>query len=125
MEEKLLSDCEELILKVIWAGDGPMTMQEITESVNHKYEKKWQTKTVTTFLSRIVQKGYLTVERKGRLFYYYPTIREEDYCRREVIRFADSWTKGRADVFLAAFLSGRTLSEDERKRIRSMLDGLE
>lgn len=125
MEEKTLSECEELVLKVIWAGDSPMTMQEITENVNQQYSRNWQTKTVTTFLSRIVQKGYLTADRKGRQFYYYPTISEEDYRRHEVIRFTDSWTSGRADVFLAAFLSSRRLTEDEKKRIRSMIDEVE
>ena len=31
MEEKNLSECEELVIRAIWSSAEPLTMQEITE----------------------------------------------------------------------------------------------
>ena len=124
MEEKNLSECEELILRTIWKNKEPLTMQEITEKVNQQYKRNWQAKTVSVFLHRIVQKGYLTAERKGRTFYYHPLVAEEVYRQQVISKCVDLWSDGRIDAFVAAFAKGRPLTEEEKERIRSMIDAM-
>ena len=125
MEEQVLTECEALVMKVIWNSEESLSLQEITERVNSQYHKDWKPQTVSTFLGRIVRRGYLTMKRKGRLFYYYPTISEEEYGRREITRCVDFWSEGKADVFLAAFSQERNLTEEEKQRIRSLIDGID
>ena len=63
-----LSECEVLVMKVIWQNSEAMSIQEITSRINQRYGKDWKVQTVSTFLSRAVKKGYLEMRRKGRTF---------------------------------------------------------
>ena len=63
-----LTDSELLAMKTIWESGEPLSVQEIMERTNQKYGKQWKVQTVSTFLGRMVKKGYLKMERKGRVF---------------------------------------------------------
>ena len=125
MEEKLLSECERLVLDVIWKNEEPMTIQEIAEKVIRIHGKDWQIRTVSVFLHRIVAKGYLTLERKGRTYYYHPVMTEKEYKQQEIVKCLNTWSEGRADLFLSALVNERPLTEIEKARIRSLIDGME
>ena len=122
MEE--LTDCEVLVMKVIWHSEEALSIQEITGAVNATYDKDWKVQTVSTFLSKMVKKGYLDMQRKGRYFFYYPLVTEEEYGDREIKKCVELWSDGKIDGFLAAFTRTHKLTEEERKRIGGMLDEL-
>ncbi len=122
MEE--LTDCEVLVMKVIWHSEEALSIQEITGAVNATYDKDWKVQTVSTFLSKMVKKGYLDMQRKGRYFFYYPLVTEEEYGGREIKKCVELWSDGKIDGLLAAFTRTHKLTEEERKRIGEMLDEL-
>lgn len=122
MEE--LTDCEVLVMKVIWHSEEALSIQEITGAVNATYDKDWKVQTVSTFLSKMVKKGYLDMQRKGRYFFYYPLVTEEEYGDREIKKCVELWSDGKIDGLLAAFTRTHKLTEEERKRIGGMLDEL-
>ena len=62
--QEALTECEVLVMKVIWESADVLSIQEITSRINLKYKKDWKLQTVSTFLSRAVKKGYL--EKIGR-----------------------------------------------------------
>ena len=57
--QEALTECEVLVMKVIWESADVLSIQEITSRINLKYKKDWKLQTVSTFLSRAVKKGYL------------------------------------------------------------------
>lgn len=122
MEE--LTDCEVLVMKVIWHSEEALSIQEIMGAVNATYDKDWKVQTVSTFLSKMVKKGYLDMQRKGRYFFYYPLVTEEEYGDREIKKCVELWSDGKIDGLLAAFTRTHKLTEEERKRIGEMLDEL-
>ena len=122
MEE--LTDCEVLVMKVIWHSEEALSIQEITGAVNATYDKDWKVQTVSTFLSKMVKKGYLDMQRKGRYFFYYPLVTEEEYGDREIKKCVELWSDGKIDGLLAAFTRTHKFTEEERKRIGEMLDEL-
>ncbi len=122
MEE--LTDCEVLVMKVIWHSEEALSIQEITGTVNATYDKDWKVQTVSTFLSKMVKKGYLDMQRKGRYFFYYPLVTEEEYGDREIKKCVELWSDGKIDGLLAAFTRTHKLTEEERKRIGGILDEL-
>ena len=65
-----LTTCEELVMKTIWDASEELSLTEIMQRVNEKYHKEWKPQTVSTFLARLVRKGYLQYYRKGRVFFY-------------------------------------------------------
>ena len=125
MENCALSECELLVMKVIWRCEETLSLQGIVERVNDTYKKGWKQQTVSVFLGRIVKKNLLTSQRKGRQFFYYPTMTEEEYCKAEVVKCVDMLSDGKADIFFAALSQARTLTEDEKQKIRGLLNELE
>lgn len=123
MEE--LTASETLVMKVIWQNDEAMSIQDILQRVNSCYEKDWKTQTVSTFLSKMVKKGYLSMQRKGWYFFYYPLVTEEEYSRQEIAKCVEFWGNGKIDHLLTAFSEVHELTEEEKKNIRGLLDELE
>lgn len=79
-----LSDCEEKVLKVVWECEKEPDLKTVMDAVNKKHNLKWKPQTVSTFLQRLVKKGYLTGKRGGRYTYYTPTVALEDYRREQL-----------------------------------------
>lgn len=121
MEDYTLSDSELFVMKVIWRSEESLSLQDIAERVNRIYGKSWKPQTVSVFLGRIVKKNLLTSKRQGRQFYYYPTITEEEYRKKEAVKCVDSLGDGRADVFFAALSQARNLTEEEKEKIRGII----
>lgn len=89
-----LSVCEEQVLMTVYRHDEAPVMQDVLNVVNRTYQHEWKPQTVSTFLTRCVQKGYLTMQRKGRYAYYYPVIPIEEYQRMQLIRMKDNIFNG-------------------------------
>jgi len=86
--KKMLSDCEEKVMAVIWKSSDELDLQQIKAEVNRRFGKKWAQQTVSTFLRRIVAKGYLSKRRSGRVFFYTPLISREEYLEEKLTRIA-------------------------------------
>lgn len=125
MEDYTLSECELYVMKVIWRSEESLSLQDIAERVNRDYKRNWKPQTVSVFLGRIVKKNLLTSKRQGRQFYYFPTISEEEYRKKEALKCVDSLGDGRADVFFAALSQARNLTKEEKEKIRGILNELD
>ena len=89
MNKHKLTECEAQVLMLIYEEKEPPNLPEITEKVNKKYNKKWKPQTVSTMLTRLITKGYLTNKRSGRTFLYYPTYSLEEVQRAAVNNLVD------------------------------------
>lgn len=123
--QEALTECEVVVMKVIWESDEVLSVQEITSRINLEYKKDWKLQTVSTFLSRAVKKGYLDMKRNGRSFDYYPLVTEEEYGRREIIKCVENWGSGKLGNLIASFAETGKLSAEEKDHIRRMLDGMD
>lgn len=122
MEERSITDCELLVIKVIWGNEEAMSIKDIQARVNNQYNKEWKIQTVSTFLARLVRKNYLRMERRGRSFFYYPLVTEEEYGRMEIVKCVDMWGNGKINALLSAFSAVRGLTEEEKQSIREIID---
>ena len=94
MDTNDISACEKLVMKVIWDSTEELALQEVMDGVNHENGKNWKPQTVSTFLSRLVKKGFLNMYRKGRYCYYQPLVSKEDFWRATMEESATYFTKG-------------------------------
>lgn len=122
---KEITDSEVLIMKIIWNSEEPLSIQEIMNAVNSRYEKAWKVQTVSTFLSKLVKKKYLKMERKGRLFFYYPLVSEEAYGAAQIEQCVSFWGNGKLANLVASFTQRHHLSEAERQEIEELLGELD
>ena len=79
-----LSECEEQVMTIIWNSIEDLKRTEIRDKVEERFKHEWALQTVSTFLSRLCTKGYLTTTRKGVYIYYHPEITLEDYRREKM-----------------------------------------
>ena len=65
MEE--LTTAESMVMKTIWDHPHEMALQEIMKLTNETYGKDWKSQTVSTYIAKLVKKGFLrTTGREDR-----------------------------------------------------------
>ncbi len=116
-----LTNCEKLVMKVIWETEEEIGLTDIMDILTGKYHKDWKPQTVSTFLSRLIRKGYVSNYRKGRIFLYHILISKEQYLAQAAEEFLVFWCNDNADDFLNALLTRRPFRPDEIERIKSIL----
>jgi BlaI family penicillinase repressor len=76
-----ITEAEWQIMRVIWSK-APATSSYIIEDLEES--AGWSPTTVKTFLARLVKKNVIGFEAKGRTFYYYPLVSEEECIKKEM-----------------------------------------
>lgn len=102
MRLKNLTDCEQLVMKILWDAEKELGLMEIMRRVNETYQKEWKPQTVSTFLARLVRKSYLESYRQGRVFFYRILVTQEDYVGEMAEQFIAFWNQGNVEEFLKA-----------------------
>ncbi len=120
-----LTECEQLVMKVIWSSPVELTLPDIVKNVNETYGKDWKPQTVSTFLARLVKKNFLNSYRSGRTFYYQPLVSEKAYGNRVIKNCVEFWSNNNAGDLLCALHEGRRLREDEVEKIKGLIDELD
>ena len=75
-----LPDGELEIMQIIWQFEPPVS-RSVIEGVLSK-QKHLAPSTILTFLTRLCERGFLRVERHGRMNLYTPLISQKDYLIR-------------------------------------------
>lgn len=110
MKLEHLTDCEQLVMKTVWDAAEELSLMEIVQRVNDRYSKEWKSQTVSTFLTRLVRKGYLRNYRQGRVFLYQVLVPMEEYRAQLTIDYLKFWYPGNEDKF-PVFRCERNLQE--------------
>lgn len=93
-EIKRLPEAEEMVMAIVWSLAEAPDLAKVRATANRIYGRGWKPQTVSTFLTRLRRKGYLTSERKGRYTYYVPLIQKENYCKSQIKRMKETFFDG-------------------------------
>ncbi|WP_010271715.1 BlaI/MecI/CopY family transcriptional regulator [Paenibacillus senegalensis] len=107
-----LSDTELELMKVIWECDPPVTSAELLRIFAAR-GKEWKGQTISTFLSRLVDKGALQFTKLGRTNQYVPLITPDDYKLSEAEHVLDGLYQGSVKNMIAALYDGDKLSDED------------
>lgn len=97
-----LSNTEMEVMKIIWNLNKEVTSSELLKTFATEKGKKWSNQTMSTFLSRMVEKGTLTSSKKGRGNVYKALVTQREYEQSEAQGILNSIYKGSIKNFLAA-----------------------
>ncbi len=122
MLEETPSKSEIFIMKIIWSADKALGVREVMARANSINNKDWKVQTVSTFLSRLVQRNFLTMERRGRVFYYHPNISEEEYGKKEMLKCIDFWGDGKIENIISVLAEAKGITEQDKAEIIAILD---
>jgi predicted transcriptional regulator len=74
-----ITDCEMLVFRCIQEAKEPISLVQIMEVLEEKYQRDWKRSTVCTFISHLIEKGYVVGRREGRTFYYSSAINNRKF----------------------------------------------
>ena len=109
---KRLPDSELEVMQAVWCCTPPASKDDIRNQMGDAHPMAETT--LLTFLSRLTDKGFLSVELKRRKKYYTPCVSQEDYL-------ADQLCGGSIPTFAAA-LCNSGLTKEELAELREMLE---
>lgn len=119
MKNISIGDAELEIMKVIWNAKFPITSLDIGKEVE---DKGWKKTTIATFLTRLVEKGALSAEKNGKLYYYTPLITEKEYRKSQTKNLIKTLYNGSVRDFAVSFFEEQKLSEKDIKELMSIFE---
>ena len=117
-----ISDAEIDVMEIVW-NDNPIGTNEITDRLTGEGERS--PKTIQTLIRRLVDKGALSAEKRGRQFYYTPAIDRDDFIDNQKKRFIDRFFGGDVALLVSSFVGDGKITQKELEEIRSIIDSAE
>ena len=115
---KRLPESELEIMMIIWRHDGPVNRMEIEAGL----EKKVAAPTVLSFLNRLEAKGFVRVEKIGKVNWYTPLVEEEAYLQRESKNILQKLYRNSLKNFVAALYDGDALTQQDMEELADFLE---
>lgn len=120
MNKKRLPDTEFSVMKAVWQSSAPAGTHEIMSHLPQ--DKKWKPQTVLTLLTRLIDKGFLESERRGKERFYTPIIREEDYLTVETEDFMNRYKGNSLTSLVRTFFTSNDVSAEDLEELRHLLE---
>lgn len=116
-----ISQTETQIMELLWERKG-MTSKDILEYFNTNLDKEWKKQTLNTFLSRLIDKGLVTLVPSTKKRVYGPAVTREQYEQRKAKSIIDVLYNGSLKNFVVALNGGTQITEEEAKMLRKVID---
>ncbi len=114
-----ITDAEYQIMKILWQRGEPMTVSEVMAALSGN---DWTPSTVSTFLQRLLKKGVLSCQKKGKTNLYYPVLHENEYELSETESFLSKLYQGSVKNMVAALYENKKLSKEDLSDLKKMFD---
>lgn len=107
-------------MRVVWAR-SPITAADIIDQLTAQ-DSTWHPVTAKTLLNRLVRKGALGFEQRGRAYLYRPLV-EEQACVAAVTRsFLDRVFGGSLGLMVAHFADQKGLTAKQVRELRKVVE---
>lgn len=116
MELKNLTEAEEIIMSKIWEISTPVTSIMLLEAFSET--RGWKSQTISTFLSRLVDKNYLSVKKRGTANQYQAIISKEEYEQSFAREVINKIYGGSVKRLIASFVESESISRDELEELK-------
>lgn len=108
---KRLPDAEFDVMREVWKLEPPITSGMLMESLAGEKGKGWKLQTLHTLLGRLVDRGFLRFEKKGKEKTFFPLIEREAYLTYETKSFVRQYHEGSFLNLVNAAYQGERLSD--------------
>lgn len=120
MEEiKRLPESELEIMQIIWKKCAPVSRVDIEQALQETHPLA--PTTILTLLTRLCEKGFLSLKKEGRSNLYEPLITEKEYLAAESRSFLDRVFHGSVASFATA-LCDSGVTKEELEELRRLLE---
>jgi len=114
-----ISESEWEVMNILW-NKSPLTANEVIASLQQTTD--WKPKTIRTLLDRLVHKNVVGVNRNQKVYTFYPLYSQDECQRAETESFVKRIYGGAVKSMLVQFIEEESLSDDDIKELRKILD---
>ncbi|MBR1815716.1 MAG: BlaI/MecI/CopY family transcriptional regulator [Lachnospiraceae bacterium] len=123
MRRNELSECELIVMKCVWDGNGDITCAEVIEKLKTKYGLDYAETTVYTFLKNLKNKGFIETY-KNRITRFKPIRSEEEYRNEMLKKSIDFWFDGSTSQLVSAAVKTKKMSSKEKAELQNLVKKL-
>lgn len=116
-----LGPLEHQLLRILWKG-GSLTAKDVLDQYNASSPRPLAYTTVMTLLTRMVEKGALSVDRGRQPFVFTPRITREQLLSQRVCDFVDQFFDGQAAELAVRLVEQQPLSDETLRRLAALID---
>lgn len=118
-----ITAAEGEILKILWRNASPMTSAEVIAQVGTGADADhlWASRTVRTFLARLVKANAVGIERRAGEYWYRAAVSWEDHARQEVHSLVDRLFRGRSISLVSYLLEQQAPNPRELEELRQLV----
>ena len=124
-----ITQAEWEVMRVLWDANAPLPAAEVAtrlEAARLEGGANWSSKTVRTFLNRLVQKQSVKTVKKGlpdyELIHYEPLIDESSAVQAKQETYVKKFFGGTVQSMLAGCIQSGDISTEELLQLREMID---
>lgn len=115
---KRLPESELEIMMIIWEYNRPVNRMEIEE----RLKKDIAAPTILSFLNRLEAKGFVSVEKNGKINWYTPLVKEEDYLQKESRNILQKMYQNSLKNFVTALYDGDGLTSQDMEELKAFIE---
>ena len=105
-----ITDAELSVMEVLWSRDDGATVREIVLAVYGRHEHSLHGG-VKSFLDRLIEKGYVRVDKAGFAHRFFAAVTRQQYVGRQLKRMAESHFGGSLTPMLLSLVEQTSLSK--------------
>lgn len=114
-----ISDAEWKVMEALWRKH-PASARQVLEQIED--DTHWAYTTVKTMLSRLMEKGVLSVTKEGNTSFYQPVITRAQARRTALRSLVDKAFDGAFGPLIHFLLTDERLSSKDRAELERLLD---
>jgi len=117
--KQTITDAEYEIMCILWKSKEKLTVADIIKELKGN---DWTASTVATFMARLLKKGVISCDKKGKINYYFPVLKQSEYAIDETENLLSKIYKGSVKNLVATLYENKKLSKDELSELRKMFE---
>ena len=117
-----ISDTELEIMKIVWGNPEKVTRFPYIMDGLAARGKPCQKNTLIVFLSRLMNKGFLSAKKIGRHNEYTALVSEGEYQTVQTKQFLDKIYEGSVKGLVANLIQGELLTDVEYEELKQLLE---
>ena len=115
---KRLPESELEIMMIIWEYNRSVNRMEIEEHL----KKDVAAPTILSFLNRLETKGFVSVEKIGKINWYTPLVKKEEYLQKESRNILRRMYQNSLKNFVTALYDGEGLSSQDLEDLKAFIE---
>ena len=117
---KRLPEAELAVMQVLWQKNEEVTAAEVQGALAEVYG--WKLTSVLTFLSRLTEKGFVSLRKEGKTNRYTARVTEAEYQKSESVSFVQRLFAGSVKDLVASLAEAGSRSDADVAELQAFLE---